>query len=117
MKTFYLALDLVDDEKRIEEYEAHHKRVAPEIIKSITDSGITNMILYRTGNRLFMIIEAEDRFDFEAKSQMDASNPAVQVWEALMSTYQQRLPWSKPGEKWVLMDEIFNLKKNDSLQY
>lgn len=117
MKTFYLALDLVDDEARIAEYEAYHKKVAPEIIKSITDSGITNMILYRTGNRLFMIIEAEDRFDFDEKSKMDASNPSVQIWEALMDTYQQRLPWSKPGEKWVLMDEIFNLKKNDSLQH
>ena len=117
MQTFYLALDLVDHPDRIAEYEAHHKKVAPEIIKSITDSGITNMILYRTGNRLFMIIEAEDHFNFEAKSQMDASNPKVQVWESLMDTYQQRLPWSQDGEKWVLMHEIFNLKKNDQLQY
>ncbi len=117
MQTFYLALDLVDNPERIAEYEAHHKKVAPEIIKSITDSGITNMILYRTGNRLFMIIEAEDQFSFEAKSQMDASNPKVQVWESLMDTYQQRLPWSQEGEKWVLMHEIFNLKKNDQLQH
>ena len=58
MKSFYLALDLVDNEERIAEYEAHHKKVAPEILESITSSGITNMILYRTGNRLFMIIEA-----------------------------------------------------------
>lgn len=111
MKTFYLALDLVDDPARIAEYEEHHKKVAPEILKSITDSGITNMILYRTGNRLFMIIEAEDHFDFEEKSKMDASNAKVQTWEALMDTYQQRLPWSEDGDKWVLMKEIFNLKK------
>lgn len=111
MKTFYLALDLVDDEQRIAEYEAHHEKVAPEILKSITDSGITNMILYRTGNRLFMIMEAEDHFSFDEKSKMDASNPKVQVWEALMDTYQQRLPWSQSNEKWVLMKEIFNLKK------
>ncbi|MEY2835314.1 MAG: L-rhamnose mutarotase, partial [Bacteroidota bacterium] len=39
------------------------------------------------------------------------------VWEALMDTYQQRLPWSSDGDKWVLMHEIFNLKKNDSLQH
>jgi len=111
MQNFYLALDLIDDVKRIAEYEAHHEKVAPEILKSITDSGITNMILYRTGNRLFMIIEAEDHFSFEEKSKMDASNPKVQTWEALMDTYQQRLPWSDSGEKWVLMKEIFNLKK------
>jgi len=41
---------------------------------------------------------------------MDASNPAVQVWETLMGSYQKKLPWSKPDEKWVLMNEIFNLQ-------
>ena len=109
MKTFYLALDLVDNEERIAEYEAHHQKVAPEILESITSSGITNMILYRTGNRLFMIIEAEDHFSFEEKAKMDASNPKVQVWEALMDTYQQRLPWTGTNDKWVVMKEIFNL--------
>jgi L-rhamnose mutarotase len=111
MKSFYLALDLIDNEERIAEYEAHHQKVAPEILESITSSGITNMILYRTGNRLFMIIEAEDHFSFEEKSKMDASNPKVQVWEALMDTYQQRLPWTGTNDKWVVMKEIFNLKK------
>jgi L-rhamnose mutarotase len=111
MKTFYLALDLQDDEKRIAEYEAYHKKVSDEIIESITSSGIINMRLYRTGNRLFMIIDARDDFSFEEKSKMDASNPAVQVWETLMGSYQKKLPWSKPNEKWVLMNEIFNLQE------
>lgn len=111
MQSFYLAVDLIDDEARIAEYEAHHRKVAPEILNSITSSGITNMILYRTGNRLFMIIEAEDHFSFEEKSKMDASNSEVQVWEALMDTYQKRLPWADKNEKWVLMQEVFNLKK------
>lgn len=111
MKTFYLALDLHDDEKRILEYEAYHKNVSTEIINSITSSGIINMRLYRTGNRLFMIIDANDNFSFEEKSKMDASNAAVQVWETLMGSYQKKLPWSKPDEKWILMDEIFDLQQ------
>jgi L-rhamnose mutarotase len=40
---------------------------------------------------------------------MDASNAKVQEWEALMDKYQQPIPWAKPGEKWVLMDQIFGL--------
>jgi hypothetical protein len=47
MKTYYLALDLHDDEKRIAEYEAYHENVSKEIIESITSSGINNMRLYR----------------------------------------------------------------------
>jgi L-rhamnose mutarotase len=65
--------------------------------------------MYRTGNRLFMIMETNDSFSFEKKSQMDESNHRVQDWETLMWKYQQALPGAKPGEKWVLMDQIFSL--------
>lgn len=56
-----------------------------------------------------MIIETSDDFSFEKKAQMDASNLKVQEWEELMDTYQQRLPFSKDGEKWVLMERFFKL--------
>lgn len=109
MKRFCLALDLKNDPKLIEEYEAYHQRVWPEIIKSIRQSGIQNMEIFRTGNRLMMIVEAEDSFSFEKKSAADAGNPKVQEWERLMWNYQQGLPHAKPGEKWMLMKKIFEL--------
>jgi L-rhamnose mutarotase len=34
----------------------------------------------------------------------------VQEWEQLMWKYQQALPGSKPGEKWRLMEKIFDLR-------
>ena len=110
MKKYCLAVDLVDDAKMIEEYESFHQKIRPEIEKSILDSGVTQMEIYRLGDRLFMIMETEDDFSFEEKAAMDASNPKVQEWEQLMWKYQKALPWSKPGEKWVLMDKIFALK-------
>ena len=109
MKTFCLALDLKNDDKLIAEYEAYHEAVWPEILASITSSGIESMKIFRTGNRLFMIINASDSFSFEEKGKADASNPKVQDWETLMDTFQQILPWAKAGEKWVLMEEIFAL--------
>ena len=109
MNRYCLALDLKDDTKLIAEYEKHHKDVWPEIIKSIKDSGIEVLDIYRTGNRMFMIIEANDNFSFEQKGKMDANNPKVQEWEKLMWKFQQALQWSKPGEKWILMDKIFEL--------
>ena len=109
MKRYALALDLVDEPELIAEYEAYHQAVWPEIKKSILDSGIINMEIYRTGNRLFMIMETEDNFSFDQKAAMDKSNEKVQQWEQLMWKFQQALPGSKPGEKWVLMDSIFEL--------
>jgi L-rhamnose mutarotase len=67
------------------------------------------MEIYRTGNRLFMIMETEEHFSFEQKNKMDASNIKVQEWEQLMWKFQQPLPWAKEGEKWIIMDKIFEL--------
>lgn len=109
MKRYCLALDLKDDPALINEYEAYHKKIWPEIEQSIRESGIERMEIYRFANRLFMIMETRDDFSFEQKAAADAANPRVQEWEALMWKYQQALPGAKPGEKWVLMKKIFEL--------
>jgi L-rhamnose mutarotase len=109
MKRFCLALDLKDDPTLIAEYETHHKNVSPEIQKSIRDAGIQKMEIYRTGTRLFMIMETSDSFSFEQKALADAANPTVREWEQLMWNYQQGLPTARPGEKWIIMNKIFEL--------
>lgn len=109
MTRYCLALDLKDDPALIAEYEAYHKRVWPEILRSLKDSGIERLDIYRTGNRLFMILDATDDFSLEEKVKADLANPRVQEWETLMWKYQQALPGAKPGEKWMLMKKIFEL--------
>ncbi len=109
MPRYCLALDLKDDEALIKEYEEHHRSVWPEILKSIRDSGIEHMEIYRAGNRLFMIMETKNDFRFEDKAKADAANEKVQEWEKLMWKYQQALPHSKKDEKWRLMDKIFEV--------
>lgn len=109
MKRYCLTLDLKDDPELIAEYERYHQDVWPEIKASITGSGITEMQIYRFTNRLFMIMETADDFSFERKAAMDAGNAKVQEWEELMWKYQQAVPGAKPGDKWVLMDKIFDL--------
>jgi L-rhamnose mutarotase len=109
MKRYCLTLDLKDDAQLIAEYEEYHRKIWPEIRVSIIDSGITNMEIYRFDNRLMMIMETNNSFTFERKAAMDVSNPKVLEWEALMWKFQQPLKSAKPGEKWILMDQIFKL--------
>ena len=109
MKRYCLALDLKDDPAMVAEYERYHKKARPEIRASILEAGITLMEIFRLGTRLFMIMETSDSFSFEQKAAMDAANEQVQEWEALMWKYQQPPPGAKPGEKWVLMNKIFDL--------
>ena len=109
MARYCLTLDLKPDAALIAEYEKYHEVVWPEIKKSISDSGITNMEIYRFGNRLFMIMETHESFSFEKKRTMDAGNEKVQEWETLMWNYQQPVKGALNGEKWVLMSKIFQL--------
>ncbi|MBL7767964.1 MAG: L-rhamnose mutarotase [Flavipsychrobacter sp.] len=109
MQRYCLALDLKEDPELIAQYEAHHRAVWPEILASIREAGILDMQIYRTGNRLFMIMEVSAAFDGAAKAAADATNPKVVEWEQLMDTFQQRLPWAAPNQKWVPMEKIFAL--------
>ena len=112
LKKYCFALDLKDDTEKINAYIAHHKKVWPEILNSIREAGIENAEIYHTGTRLFLTIEANAQFSLEKKAKSDAENPKVQQWELLMWEYQQALPGTPSGTKWVLMDKIFDLNTN-----
>jgi L-rhamnose mutarotase len=111
MQRLVYALDLKDDPVLIADYEARHRadRIWPAVVESLKSAGIGELEIYRTGNRLCLIIEAPDDFSPEAKARADAANPDVQAWEKLMWLFQQPLPWAAPGQKWILMQRIFAL--------
>jgi L-rhamnose mutarotase len=109
-RRFCLTLDLKDDPDLIAEYKRYHEKIWPEITRSIKDSGIEDMEIYLLGTRMFMIMEVNESFSFEAKAKADQLNLRVQEWERLMGTFQKSLPQAKPGEKWLLMKRVFKLE-------
>ncbi len=109
MQRFCLTLDLRNDPALIAEYIEHHKEGRPEIHASIRDAGVVDMQLFELGGRLFMIMDTMDDFSFERKAAMDAANPRVQEWEALMAKFQDVGPEDDPGGKWKVMRKIFQL--------
>lgn len=108
-RRYCLTLDLINDKALMSEYETYHQRVWPEILKSIKSAGIEKMGIYRWGNRLVMVMEVNNSFSFEKKAALDSANPKVQEWEKLMWKFQQPLPGSLHGEKWQIMNMIFEL--------
>ncbi len=103
------ALDLVNDENLIAEYEQMHRLIWPEVAKNIRDSGVVDMQIWRIGTRLFMIMDVDDSFCPERAAQMGAENPVVQEWEKQMWKFQTATPWTQQGEKWIAMTQIFSL--------
>ncbi len=108
-RRYCLTLDLKNDPALIAEYKRQHEKIWPEIEASIRESGVIGMEIYLRGARMFMIMEVRDDFSLEAKECADRENPKVREWEELMGKYQQVLPGAKPGEKWLLMEKIFDL--------
>ena len=69
MKRFCLTLDLIDDPESIRIYESYHAPGAawPEVTQHDIDCGVLNIEIFRTGNRMSMILETDDNFSFEKK--------------------------------------------------
>lgn len=110
-RRYCLTLDLKSDPALIAEYRKYHERIWPEITASLRSAGIEDAEIYLLGTRMFMILEVNDRFSFDAKAEADMNNPKVREWEQLMWRFQQALPQAKPGEKWLLMERIFKLEQ------
>lgn len=108
-RRYCLTLDLKDDPSLIAEYKRYHEHVWPEIDSSLRESGIRDAEIYLLGTRLFMILEVDDHFSFEAKAKADQENEKVCEWERFMWKFQKPLPQAKPSEKWLLMERIFKL--------
>lgn len=105
-----LALDLKDDAALIAEYEAHHRRIWPEIAAHLRRHGVTGMEIHRLGTRMVMVMETDDaRYDAAAMAAAMQDDPRVREWEELMWRFQAPTPWTPHGQKWTAMTRIFDL--------
>jgi len=104
-----LTLDLKDDATAIAEYKRYHHKIWPEVRDSLRAAGVEDMEIYLLGTRMFMIMDVNESFSLSAKAAADAANAKVQEWEAIMGGFQQPLPQSRPGQRWVVMERVFKL--------
>lgn len=111
MKRFCQTLELVDDPEIIEAYIREHSAVWPEVQAGIREVGILDMQIYAYGNRLFMIMDTVDEFDWERDNARLAGLPRQAEWEAYMASFQGADPYAPSTDKWRLMDKIFELEK------
>lgn len=109
MPQFALALNLKDDPRVIEEYEGHHRKVWPKVLKAILATGVEDIKIYRNGTHLFMTMIGPEGFDPAVAFAEYQHDPVVQRWEALMRTLQEQLPGSAPGQWWMRIPCIFDL--------
>jgi L-rhamnose mutarotase len=110
MMRHVLTVDLRDDPAVIESYKAHHRRVWPEVERSLQRAGVRAMEIYLLGCRLVMVVDTDGADFRRCFAAHVASSPRVAEWEELMRGLQQPPPGGRPGEWWALMEPVFRLE-------
>ena len=90
-------------------------RSRPEIQAGIRSVGILDMQIYIHDNRLFMICDTTDEFDWEADNARLATLPRQAEWEAYVARFQGCDPNAPSTAKWQLMERIFKLDNRSLL--
>ena len=109
MKRYCQTMELRDEPELIEKYCEAHSHVWPEIQAGIQSVGILDMQIYRLGNKLFMIVDTTDDFDWEKDNARLATLPRQAEWEAYVAQFQGCDPDASSTSKWHLMERIFKL--------
>lgn len=92
---------------RLEEYVERHRRVWPEMLYALRDSGWHNYSLFlRDDGLLVGYVESED---LERAQAAMAATEVNQRWQAEMTGFFIGLDGRAPDEGLLLLTEIFNL--------
>jgi hypothetical protein len=107
-----LTANLVADTRLQKEYLNYHATQFekwPEIAKGFCNADFQQLLLYRNGRQLMLIIsipkgESLDKLNPKTTE----NNPRVDEWNALMKKYQEGIPGTSKGETWVFLKKIEN---------
>lgn len=104
-------IELRNDPQLIAEYRQLHSATQHwhEIRDGIKAVGILEMEIYILGNRLFMICEVPENFDFASAMEKLATLPRQQEWEDYVARFQKCKSGDTSSQKWQLMDRMFYL--------
>jgi len=110
MKTFAYTLELKDDPDLIAKYKEYHKKVWPEVLNGIRKTGVLRSKIFLLGNRLFLIVEAEDSYN-AGTLQSYTSGPKEKEWDELMRTFQKPVKDARQGEWWAEMELVYDFEQ------
>ena len=89
-KEIAFALDLKDEPDSIREYCDWHRKVWPEIMRGMAKYGVIAQNIYLIGNRLFMVLQVEDDFDYRVDfARYLEETPRAKEWDSFMHGYQE----------------------------
>ncbi|HEX5153180.1 MAG TPA: L-rhamnose mutarotase [Parafilimonas sp.] len=95
-------VNIIPGEKPLQEYLNYHQHIWPQVEAGFRKAGYKNIELYRYDHVLVMTVTVPKNADLNAMGKLAESySPKCAEWNKLMSGYQQGIPGTAPGQKWV----------------
>ena len=108
-----MAANLVADTLLQQEYMKHHAtqfEVWPEISKGFCNADFQQLLIYRNGRQLMLIISIpQEKTLDELNPKTAENNPKVDEWNAMMAKYQEGIEGTQPDETWVVFSPVSRL--------
>jgi L-rhamnose mutarotase len=105
-----MTASLVADTLMQREYMEYHRlqpELFPEVVDGFCNAGFHQLLLYRTGRQLMLVISIpEDKKLEEINHLTTQNNPRVNEWNALMSKYQEGIEDAPEGQVWITFEKI-----------
>ena len=110
-KRYVQRLDLKSNEEAIREYRKLHSEAYSwkEIRDGIRAVGILEMEIYIADNKLVMVVDVPENFDWKSSMARLATLPRQAEWERLVGQFQQCGEDATSDEKWQMMERMFRL--------
>lgn len=110
-KDLVFIVNLVNNEKKVEEYMAYHKKVWPEVEASFRKAGYRKINIYRFNKSLVMTVTIPKNADINTLGQVaEAYDKKCREWNQIMEGYQVGVPGTSEGQKWVEAERIYSFK-------
>ena len=93
---------------RIEEYKERHKKVWPEMLLALSETGWTNYSLFLSEGG--MLIGYFETADLDASLSGMAAREINTLWQAEMSEFFLELEGTTPDRGFIQLEEVFNLE-------
>ncbi|HVI44262.1 MAG TPA: L-rhamnose mutarotase [Chitinophaga sp.] len=104
-------VNIVPEEKKLQEYLRYHQQVWPEVEAGFKKAGYRKITLYRYEHLLVMKIVVPAGADLQQMGKTaEAYSPRCAEWNHVMSAYQAGVPGTRQGETWVEAVPFYEFK-------
>ncbi|MBO9620156.1 MAG: L-rhamnose mutarotase [Niabella sp.] len=111
MEEHVFVVNIAAGDQKLQEYLDHHQHIWPEVEAGFKKAGYKKITLSRYQHLIVMSVLVPAGASLDSMGRIaEASNKRCAEWNQLMNTYQEGVPGTMPGQKWVEVKPFYNFE-------